>query len=179
MPLRSVRSRDLNAPFDMRHSAKFISAHVSSSRGSKSHMPSRYHTVMRAMLHGVLLWCCGGLRCSCESAGRWKPVSSSGWLGHRPSESNLQISLSAGRRACKPAAKPARPGVILLHVVVLWPGRTSLRLRPPEVPHGLSTAKRCMWSKFYRPRGASLASTGGCSHPTSRLGHSVHPQSPR
>jgi hypothetical protein len=37
---------------------------------------------------------------------------------------NSQISLSAGRRACKPAAKPAIPGVILLHYAFLWPGHT-------------------------------------------------------
>jgi hypothetical protein len=35
-----------------------------------------------------------------------------------------RISLSAGRRACKPAAKPAIPGVILVHNGFVWPERT-------------------------------------------------------
>ena len=34
---------------------------------------------------------------------------------------NSRISLSAGRRACEPAAKPAIPGVILLHNGFVWP----------------------------------------------------------
>jgi hypothetical protein len=33
--------------------------------------------------------------------------------------------------------------------------------------HDLPTAKRCMWTKFYRPRGAFLAPPGGWPHPTS------------
>ena len=37
---------------------------------------------------------------------------------------NSRISLSAGRRACEPAAKPAIPGVILVHNGFVWPGRT-------------------------------------------------------
>jgi hypothetical protein len=37
---------------------------------------------------------------------------------------NSRISLSAGRRACEPAAKPAIPGVILVHYGLLWPERT-------------------------------------------------------
>ena len=37
---------------------------------------------------------------------------------------NSRISLSAGRRACEPAAKPAIPGVILLHNGFVWPERT-------------------------------------------------------
>jgi hypothetical protein len=48
-------------------------------------------------------------------------------------------------------------------------------LCPPSVPaaagwglrHDLSTAKRYMSAKFYRPRGAFLAPPSGCSHPTS------------
>jgi hypothetical protein len=40
---------------------------------------------------------------------------------------NSRISFSAGRRACKPAAKPAIPGVILVHYGFLWPGRTPAR----------------------------------------------------
>jgi hypothetical protein len=40
---------------------------------------------------------------------------------------NSRISLSAGRRACEPAAKPAIPGVILLHYGFLWPERTPTR----------------------------------------------------
>jgi hypothetical protein len=53
--------------------------------------------------------------------------------------------------------------------------RARNRTRPVPVPshpaprpaagvrrgHDLPTAKRCMWSKFYRPRGASLAPSGG------------------
>ena len=37
---------------------------------------------------------------------------------------NSRSSLSAGRRACEPAAKPAIPGVILLHNGFVWPERT-------------------------------------------------------
>jgi hypothetical protein len=37
---------------------------------------------------------------------------------------NSRVSLSAGRRACEPAAKPAIPGVILLHNGFVWPERT-------------------------------------------------------
>jgi hypothetical protein len=38
--------------------------------------------------------------------------------------------LSAGRRACKPAAKPAIPGVILLRYALLWyPGMGGLPTR--------------------------------------------------
>jgi hypothetical protein len=41
---------------------------------------------------------------------------------------NSRISLSAGRRACKPAAKPTVPGVILVHYGFLWPERTPKRI---------------------------------------------------
>jgi hypothetical protein len=37
---------------------------------------------------------------------------------------NSRISLSAGRRACEPAAKPAILGAILLHNGFFWPERT-------------------------------------------------------
>jgi hypothetical protein len=37
---------------------------------------------------------------------------------------NSRISLSAGPRACEPAAKPAIPGVILVHNGFVWPERT-------------------------------------------------------
>ena len=40
---------------------------------------------------------------------------------------NSRISLSAGRRACEPAAKPAIPGVILLHNGFVWPERAHPR----------------------------------------------------
>jgi hypothetical protein len=37
---------------------------------------------------------------------------------------NSRNSLNAGRRACEPAAKPAIPGVILVHNGFVWPERT-------------------------------------------------------
>ena len=48
---------------------------------------------------------------------------------------NSRISLSAGRRACEPAAKPAIPGVILLHNGFVWPERTP---GWPWAPQGIS-----------------------------------------
>jgi hypothetical protein len=39
---------------------------------------------------------------------------------------NSRISLNAGRRACEPAAKPAIPGVILVHNGFVWPERTHI-----------------------------------------------------
>ena len=49
---------------------------------------------------------------------------------------NSRISLSAGRRACEPAAKPAIPGVILLHNGFVWPERTLVRLAEWVPPVG-------------------------------------------
>jgi hypothetical protein len=46
---------------------------------------------------------------------------------------NSRISLSAGRRACEPAAKPAIPGVILLHSGFVWPERTQVGGRSSEL----------------------------------------------
>ena len=45
---------------------------------------------------------------------------------------NSRISLSAGRRACEPAAKPAIPGVILLHNGFVWPERTLQNCHSPN-----------------------------------------------
>jgi hypothetical protein len=50
---------------------------------------------------------------------------------------NSRISLSTGRHTCKPAAKPAIPGVILVHYGFLWPGRVprDTAIPPPRVPN--------------------------------------------
>jgi hypothetical protein len=79
-------------------------------------------------------WCvCGGIsNCFSQPAGRWKPVPSPGVDGASIVFRNSRISLSAGRRACEPAAKPAIPGVILLHNGFVWPERT--HPHPPRPP---------------------------------------------
>jgi hypothetical protein len=63
------------------------------------------------------------LNCFWQPVGRRKRVSSPG-VGGASSLRNSRISLSAGRRACKPAAKllskPVIPGVILVHCAFLW-----------------------------------------------------------
>jgi hypothetical protein len=57
----------------------------------------------------VVVCVCGGiLNCFWQPAGRRKLVSSPGVDG-ASSLRNSRISLSTGRRACKPAAKPAVP----------------------------------------------------------------------
>jgi hypothetical protein len=69
------------------------------------------------------------------------------------------------------------PHFVCLHGAARWPLCSPPACRQPR--HDLSTAKRCMSTKFYRPRGAFLAPPGGWSHPTSCWGPSLHPQSPR
>jgi hypothetical protein len=52
------------------------------------------------------------------------PSPGVGGASYSPDFRNPRISLSAGRRACEPAAKPAIPGVILLRNGFVWPERT-------------------------------------------------------
>jgi hypothetical protein len=57
---------------------------------------------------------------------------------------NSRISLSAVRRACEPAAKPAIPGVILVHNGFVWPERTPPPLEAHHHPQPFLTwALRC------------------------------------
>jgi hypothetical protein len=77
-----------------------------SSWGGEVAKPKTTHTF--AVLGGVL----AHLKLLWQPAGRRKPVSSLAVDG-ASSLRNSRIALSAGRRACKPAAKPAMPGVIL------------------------------------------------------------------
>jgi hypothetical protein len=116
-------------------------------------------------------WCvCWGiLNCFWQPTGRRKPVSSPS-VHVASSLRNSRISLSAGRRACKPAARPAIPGVILLYYAFLWPGRTRGQGAAEEAAAinaaaqmgtGPATAHR-------RPIGQALVRCRGTGAPTAR-----------
>jgi hypothetical protein len=60
------------------------------------------------------------------------PSPAGGHARASPSEiREFRLVLSAGRRACEPAAKPAIPGVILLHYGFVCYERTLCRHQPP------------------------------------------------
>jgi hypothetical protein len=54
----------------------------------------------------------------------------------------------------------------------LLPSRLPLdMLEARHVNPKISPARQCLWTEFYRSRGACLAATGGCPYPTEWLGH--------